>query len=138
MVPSTQPLIAIISDDPSFNYLIRRYADRIGYSISVVPNPLSVETILQPKPNAVIFPSVVNLEHSQPLVTALANSDIPIIVCSAMVDQTRTRELGADYCMLHPLVYDNFSSVLETVIQSQRENNINNNLGQGIPPINPV
>jgi len=107
--------IVIISGNPSFNYLIQRYADRIGIPTTEVIPLESAETIVRLKPVAVIFPSVENLEGSQPLVTELTNADIPIIVCSSTADQNRTRELGADYCLLHPLDFDRFSAILEAV-----------------------
>jgi len=105
----------IISGDSSFNYLIQRYADRIGFPTTMAAPSESGETICGLEPIAVIFPSVENLEGSQLLVAKLTNCDIPIIVCSSTVDQIRTRELGADYCLLHPLVYDHFSATLEVV-----------------------
>ena len=114
-MPPKQSPIVLIGGNSSFNYLIQRYADRIGYLIMVVPSTESAETICGSKPVAVIFPSVENLGDSQHLVAELTNCDIPIIVCSSATDQNRTRELGADYCLLHPLVYDHFSATLETV-----------------------
>jgi hypothetical protein len=114
-MPPKQSPIVLIGGSSSFNYLIQRYADRIGYLITVVPSTESAETICGSKPVAVIFTSVENLGDSQHLVAELTNCDIPIIVCSSAADQNRTRELGADYCLLHPLVYDHFSAVLGTV-----------------------
>lgn len=112
----------IIGGNSSFNYLIQRYADETGHSITVTPTPESAETIYGYKPVAVIFPSLENLEGSQPLVAELTNYDIPIIVCSSTADQNRTRELGADYCLLHPLVYDHFSAVVSAItLQSVRQ-----------------
>ena len=114
----TQPkqTIVIISGNSSFNYLIQRYADRIGFPTTVMVPSESAETICGFEPVAVIFPSVENLEGSQLLVAELTNCDIPLIVCSSIVDQNRTRELGADYCLLHPLDYDHFSAILEAIM----------------------
>jgi len=114
----TQPkqTIVIISGNSSFNYLIQRYADRIGFPTTVMVPSESAETICGFGPVAVIFPSVENLEGSQLLVAELTNCDIPLIVCSSIVDQNRTRELGADYCLLHPLDYDHFSAILEAIM----------------------
>jgi hypothetical protein len=113
----TQPkqTIVIISGNSSFNYLLQRYADRIGFPTMVIVPSESAKTICEIEPVAVIFPSVENLGGSQSLVAELTNCDIPIIVCSSAADQNRTHELGADYCLLHPLVYDHFSTVLETI-----------------------
>jgi len=116
--------IVIIGGNTSFNYLIQRYGDWSGYSIVVSPTPALAETICRSKPVAVIFPSVENLEDSQSLVAELTNCDIPIIVCSSTADQNRTRELGADYCLLHPLGYDNFSATLAIAITSHNINEV--------------
>jgi hypothetical protein len=119
LIQPKQPAIAIIGGNSSINYLIGRYADRIGCSISALPVSTPVEKIRGIEPVAVIFASVENLENSQTLAAELTNRDLPIIVCSSMADQTRMRELGADYCLLHPFGYDNFSAILKVVI-SQR------------------
>jgi len=112
---SEPPGIVVIGGNSSFNYLIQRYAERIGCSISVVLSSASVEAISQLKPVAIVFPSVENLGDCQLLVTGLTNCDIPIIVCSSIEDQNHARALGADYCLVHPLIYDQFSIVLEAI-----------------------
>jgi hypothetical protein len=126
-----QPALVLLSGHSSFNYLIQRYANRIGYTLTVTPAAASAESICRLGPEAVIFPSIANLEEAQPLTAGLVECDIPIIVCSSTADQIRARQLGADYCLLHPLVYDNFSSVLGAIRaqKTQRDNN---------PPLNPV
>jgi hypothetical protein len=48
-------------------------------------------------------------------ISALTDQNIPIIVCSSGGDQARARECGADDCLVHPFLYDNFSRMLETV-----------------------
>jgi len=121
LIQPKQPAVAIIGGSSSINYLVGRYTERIGCSISVVPVSTSVEKIRGIKPVAVIFASVENLENSQALAAELTNCDIPIIVCSSMADQTRMRELGADYCLLHPFGYDNFSAILRAVMSQDAE-----------------
>ena len=117
ILASLEPSIIIIIDGNSyFNYLIDRYADRVGCSVKVAASSESVETIQKFKPVTVVFASVENLGESQSLVVELNNRDIPIIVCSPVADQDHARELGADYCLLHPLMYDGFSTVLRTVM----------------------
>ena len=114
--PSASSTIIVFDGGSSFNHLIHRYAEQIGHSVTVAPLSVLVETVCNFKPIAVIFPSVDGLEESQSLVAQLANCDIPIIVCSSITDENHTRELGADYCLLHPLVFDNFSAILGMVI----------------------
>lgn len=130
--------IVIVGGDSSLHYLLERYAGRIGYLVSVEKITSSAEAIRQFKPVAVIFPSVEILDSVQALVIKLTNFDIPIIVCSSVLDQAKTRELGADYCFLHPLVFDSFSSTLKTIAASQRENGPVNGEWQDSLPINPV
>lgn len=107
--------LIILGGDSSFNYLIRRYAERLGYSIVNMPISTVVEQVHELKPAAVIFASMENLEGAQPLALGLANRDVPLIVCSSLADQIRARELGADYCLVHPFVYDNFSAIFDAI-----------------------
>ncbi len=117
------PAIVIIGDSPSFIYLLQRYADRIGYSIAVTAPPSSLESaevIRRLEPIAVILASVEILEASQSLVAELANRDIPVIVCSSEADQIRIRELGADYCLLHPVTFGDFQNALTIATAAKR------------------
>ncbi len=114
-----KPVIVLFGGDASFNYLMERYADRIRVELNVATPATSVEAICQLRPQAVIFQSVQNLEASPEMVSGLANCDIPIIVCASEADQLRTRDLGADYFLIHPLVYDNFLAVLHSSISQK-------------------
>jgi DNA-binding response OmpR family regulator len=130
--------IVVVGGDVSLHYLLERYAGRIGYPVSIEKDPSSAEAIRKSEPVAVIFPSVEILEGAQSLAAELANFDIPIIVCSSVLDQAKTRELGADYCLLHPVVFDNFSSALQAAIKSRDKNTADKgNMGEA-RPINPV
>jgi CheY-like chemotaxis protein len=120
LIGSKQSTLVIISNNASFIYLIQRYADRIGFSVTVVLPTVLAETISRSVPIAAIFSSTENLEASQALVTELTNRDVPIMVCSSEIDQIRTRELGADYCLLHPLTYDEFQAALASITASNR------------------
>jgi len=99
------------------HYLLQRYAGQIGYPIRVAENLMEAESIREAEPVAVIFAPVESLGNSQPLVMGLTDRDIPIIVCSSTTNQERMRELGADYCLLHPFGYDAFAAVLEGMRQ---------------------
>jgi len=110
--PSSQPKILLIGSDTSLTYLIGRYAERGGYRIIVLTTRPSAEKVRASKPLAVLFPSVESLEAAQPLISDLANWDIPVMVCSSVTDELRARELGADHCLLHPLTYDGFLAAL--------------------------
>jgi len=122
-----QNMLVIVGDDSPISYLIRRYAERLGCTIEVQPATIEAAALCNSRPLAVIFPLVETLEACQPLAGGLANCDIPIIVFSSASDQLHTRQLGADYCLLHPLGYDNFSETL-TIIASLR-----GEAGRGVP-----
>ena len=46
------------------------------------------------------------------MVTDLASRDIPGLVCLSIADEARARELGADYCLMHPLTSDSSLTAL--------------------------
>ena len=130
--------IVVVGGDPSLQYLLERYAGRIGYSISFEKDLSFADAIRGSEPVAVIFPSVEILESAQALAAELTNDDIPIIVCSSVPDQAKTRQLGADYCLLHPLEFDSFSSTLNSIMVSQRWSRLDGGEAQNMFPINPV
>lgn len=130
--------IVIVEGDLSLLYLLERFSERVGYPVSVEKISVSAEAICQSVPVAVIFPSVEILESARALAAELTNCDIPIIVCSSVLDHAKTRELGADYCLLHPLIFDSFSSTLQAITASQLEKQSIPGETPGSLPINPV
>jgi CheY-like chemotaxis protein len=120
-----QPTLLMIGNDAALAYLIGRYAERSGYGIYTVHIAPSAAEVCALRPTAVLFPSVENLEAAQTLVADLANRDIPLLVCSSAADQARARDLGADYCLLHPLTYDNFLAVLTAASVTPAADNTN-------------
>lgn len=111
----TQSPLVIIGGNSSFHYLIQRYAEKIGYSTLPLEAAITIDMVCDLHPMGVIFASLENLESSRTFVAGLANRDIPIIVCSSVIDQARAQECGADFCLLHPFVYDNFSLILGAI-----------------------
>lgn len=112
MNPSSQSQILLLGNDPTLAYLIGRYAQQSNYGVTtmqIVPQAADVYVL---KPAAILFTSVESLEAAQLLVAGLVNCDIPVLVCSSIADEARARELGADYCLLHPLTYDSFFAAL--------------------------
>jgi hypothetical protein len=102
----------MIGNDSSLAYLIGRYAQRCGTRLTVLHNIPQVGEVSALKPAAILFPSVEDLEAAQSLIVGLANYDIPMLVCSSVAEEAWARELGADYCLLHPLTYDSFLNAL--------------------------
>jgi len=103
----------MISNDPSLDYLIERFAQRSGIQVSLVQAvPSAVQVGASLKPAAILFPSIESLESAQALIAGLAGSEIPIMVFSSVAEEARARELGADHCLFHPLTYESFFSAL--------------------------
>jgi DNA-binding response OmpR family regulator len=110
----TESTLVIIGGNSSFNYLIQRYAERAGYTITLLDSSVDIDAVCNLRPFGVVFPSLEDLEGFQ--ITELTNQNIPIIVCSSVSDQARAMECGADYCLFHPFLYDNFSRILAAIL----------------------
>jgi CheY-like chemotaxis protein len=123
MKPPSPPKILIVGNDTALTYLVGRYAERSGYDMVAAPSVPSAEEIRKQRPAAIFFPSIESLEAAQSLVVALTNDDIPILVCSSAADEMRAYELGADYCLLHPLTYDGFMAALAATKVSRQSPN---------------
>jgi ActR/RegA family two-component response regulator len=104
--------ILLIGSDTSLGYLLGRYVERSGYQLSVNQRLLSVAEVETINPAVIIFLSIELLETSQALVGELANHEMLIMVCSSVADEAKAMKLGTDYCLSHPLTYDNFHQAL--------------------------
>ena len=120
MTLNTQPVILLVGNDTKLRYLFGRFAERSGYLLTTVSEEVSAKEIDSVNPTALIFTSTELLETKQTLVAELINFDAPILVCSSVAEEARARELGADYCLLHPLTYDDFHTTLSNVNASKR------------------
>lgn len=107
-----QPTILLIGNDATLSYLLGRFAERSGHSLKIHLENSSVEQVTAVNPAVIVFLSTEILETFQKLVVDLADLDFPIMVCSSVADEAKARELGADYYVLHPLVYDDFQTAL--------------------------
>jgi len=108
----SQSRVLMIGADTALAYLIGRYAEQGGYDVAMVQAVPSVTEVLTLQPAAILFPSIEELGAAQSLITDLASHEVPVLVCLSNHDQARARELGADYCLLHPLTYDSFLAAL--------------------------
>ena len=120
LTSNKKPGLLLIGYDQMLGYLLRRFAERCGYRILATQASLSGGKINASNLAAIVFLSTEQLEKSQALVEELASHDTPILVCSSVADEIRARELGADYCLLHPLTYDNFCAILSAVNTSRQ------------------
>lgn len=120
MILQPQPTILLIGKDATLGYLLARFAEHSGYQCQVSADDLSSGELVTLKPAVIIFLSTDLLASGQNFVTELTNLDAPILVCTSAVEEARARELGADYCLLHPLTYNDFQIALATVTASKR------------------
>lgn len=93
-------------------HLLRRYGEQSGsIDIDVCPVP-DIDVVRQAQPTAVVFLSLDQLQSEQPLIDSLASLETAVVVCAAVADEARARELGADDCLLHPVTYEHFLKVI--------------------------
>ncbi len=118
MISNIQSTILLIGNDSSLSYLLGRFAERSGYMLTVSSDGLSIKEIELINPLAIIFTSVELLATRQ-IVVELSSLDTPIIVCLSVTEEAKARELGADYCLLHPLTYDDFQTALSNASTSK-------------------
>jgi CheY-like chemotaxis protein len=104
--------ILIIGNDSPLTYLIKRYAEQSGLRINTIDVIPTKQEVYPSIPAVILFPSIESLEAAQGKITDLVNNDVPIMVCSSIADEARARELGADYCLHHPLTYEDFMAAL--------------------------
>jgi hypothetical protein len=63
----------------------------------------------------VIYLSLEVLAQDQVCVADLARLEAPVLVCSGRAEEAQAREMGADYCLFHPLTYGDFHIALLAV-----------------------
>jgi hypothetical protein len=107
-----KPSILLIGNDSSLEYLLERYADRIGYHLQSVRSIAPNVDIFQMQPESIWFSSLDVLEAFQSQKDTILSCNVPIVVCSSIADDARAMDLGADYLLVHPLTYDCFLSTL--------------------------
>ena len=114
-----KPTVLLVGKDITLSYLFNRFTEQSGYQLAPHTDNISIQEIEVIQPIVILFLSIELLAEHQALVTELANRELPILVCSATADEARSRELGADYCLFHPLSYHEFQSTLDVIITSK-------------------
>lgn len=115
MNPQASQTLLLMGNDTDLGYLLGRFAEQSAYHLTVATEKISIQDVTAANPTAIIFSSLDTLDKWQPLVTELTSLEVPIIVCSSLIDQVRARELGADSCLLHPITFDGFQTALASV-----------------------
>ena len=108
MNPKTKQTILLMGNDANLGYLLGRFVEQSEYQLHVSAEKISIQDVAIANPAAIIFSSTDFMAQAQALVTELADIEVPIIVCSSVTDVAMARELGADYCLLHPITYEGF------------------------------
>lgn len=114
------PVILLIGHDTILTYLIERYAERTGYEVHVQPSVPALSAVHDLQPTVMLFSSIADFEAAQAQLAQPSNCEIPLVVCSAVNDQAQVRELGADYCLVHPLTYGSFLAALTAISERAR------------------
>jgi hypothetical protein len=104
--------ILLIDNDTTLSYLFGRFAERGGCQLIVISGITSIEEIRTFNPTVIIFSSTELLDKAHTVGVELTSLETPIIVCTSVTEEAKAKELGADYCMLHPLIYDDFQNAL--------------------------
>jgi len=112
--PKAKQTLMLMGNDTELSYLLGRFAEQSNFELTIAPEKVSVQDVTVFNPAAIIFSSMGRLDMAQALIAELAHIEVPIIVCSSVSDQARASELGADFCLLHPITLDDFQSALST------------------------
>jgi DNA-binding response OmpR family regulator len=126
MIAPLPPIILVIDEDPQFTYLIERYA--LGCGCRCIRAEDADRTLLLAqleRPALIVLDVATHAASGRQLVQRLkaerATHDIPIVICSAVVDGVRIWEEGADYFLGKPVMYDDFVATLAKARVSLRQ-----------------
>jgi CheY-like chemotaxis protein len=120
MEPAATPVILLISDDSQFIYLIARYGNRRGGQvISAGSLHTALAQIQQARPALVLLDGLLSPPDGWHILRVLkadpATCAIPVALASAVGDEARAWEEGADYWLAQPVLYDDFLAVLQAI-----------------------
>ena len=103
-----QTTIFVIGNDERLAYLLQRYTEQSGCAMISMPAAPAIEEVNIQRPTAIIFSSIDQLDDAHALVETLSSQETLILVCTSLADKARAQELGADTCLIHPLIYEEF------------------------------
>ncbi len=116
------PKVMLVEDDPSFVYLLQRYARASGCQL--VHTGLAGEVLplaRQENPDLILIDIALGLDDSdgwhllEALRTDSVTRKMAVYVCSASEAVIQACEELADGCLLQPVMYEDFLAVLERV-----------------------
>jgi CheY-like chemotaxis protein len=117
MTTHTQPTILLIDNHPQFPYLIKRYGELSGCRvINAGTVDAALELMTRDQPTLIILHLLSWPPRGQAVLQTLFDScdagDIPITIISALADEERARNEGADYWLWQPVLYTDFLDAL--------------------------
>lgn len=113
------PELLLIDGDPSFTYLMARYAQLCGCNMRQVANLVDAQTAISTHAPALILlhlapPSQQGLELLRALRQEIAAGGCPILLCGSITDAAGAWEAGADYWLSKPVMLDDFRAALQS------------------------
>jgi CheY-like chemotaxis protein len=120
MVQAPTPIILLISADSLFIYLIARYGNRCGGQlINATTLYAALAQIQQARPALVVLDGLLSPPEGWHILRALkadpATCAIPVALASAIGDEARAWEEGADYWLAQPVLYDAFLALFQAI-----------------------
>lgn len=106
--------VLLIDSDPAFGYLIRRYAERSGHGFARSDGAAALSTAISLQPAVIVIgaPAPASWALLRALRADGQTRTIPLVLCSALVDQERAWREGAVACLAKPVMYDDFLAAL--------------------------
>jgi len=120
MTSCLAPTLVIVGDDPSFRYLIQRYAKKSAcHVVFVDPTEDISGVVLREMPGVVMveldFPDERGWKVLRTLKAHPETREIPVIVCSWADETERSLDEGAAAYLRKPILYDDFQAALGSV-----------------------
>ncbi len=111
------PIVMLIEDDPGFTYLVQRYAQRSRCQMVTTKPDESTLVLIQRTQPAVIVLDMASHRHTtlemlRALKSNLTTSEIPVVVCSELEQESSSLEMGAEVYLPKPVMYYDFLTAL--------------------------
>ena len=109
----------LLEGDTEFTYLMQRYARSCGCEVcGVVTIAEAAHAVPHLRPALLLFDLLAfSLPSAESVLTARRQlfGVCPIVVCAGREEEERAWALGADYCLLKPVLFADFQRMLHAV-----------------------
>jgi CheY-like chemotaxis protein len=114
------PAALIVEDDMTCVYLWQRYMKKSGFrAISTQEGKGALDMARRERPALVVLdvmlPDIDGWEVLQALKTDPSTRDIPVLICSALHEEKRSLDKGADGYLQKPVLYEDFLAALSSI-----------------------